>query len=870
MLARKTRQLSGLFKAKQDKKVADFLLRDFDTDESARASACKNAYSLLAKHQVLGALAFFVLARRIDDALHLLLHNLEEMHLAVVLVRLAAASPQEETALLHSLLTDTVIPFAEARGDRGLLHLCLWRLSRPAAAAAALWIRDPSCAHLTAVEGQVASSSRTPGLLSRLTAATDQETTGSSNAVGEPVGSRVHPATLALLETMTSRYRHLHGMWLPVPREALCIAVVRALLADGCAALAAPVLAPLRRGGDGALSERAASADALDALCISVCLAKAAELIRAEGSRHACTGENQVDLSRFIRLLRGIVDALDVDLAAVSPLLVRFALSRGFWRLGHALVTDEWHGSCSSRDSALASVALHPFTCAMAGSISHLVAHTVAQQVLEMAVLPDSLWSTAERKGKCLQLILHGLTVANDGNTGALAVLAACVMVTHFTLLCARNDFAALRALLLANEAAADESNAAAFAWLMRVCNPADFSVGGSTVLASSADQSRAGVGCGEGRASGGVREAQGRYGADGTRRRRRAWKGRAGDVRRVDGGRDTDDSCEEDDADGGGGWGRDEEAKERKEVQKMTVGVAEKCLMWVLVLRFRHRLRLALTAPLDSTEEAPAPSDAFDDDASQSASAQHSPQATAKRGLEGRRLKVTPGGRPLESGNDETERGIVSPRAPRHVPTPDAWDSASSSSGSDAGRAAAASWSASPGTHFFADLSMSWQRLKPNTTNATPPKPKPSSKSKQSSSSSSSSSFSSIKHHLKDAMQRAHARKADARAAAASSHPTSTFSTRRGATPALSLNINTSYATTQSSRNATPPLGAGPISPPEVSRMRWREGSSPTSTTRLAGGAGGVDISTGMCSCQKRPLVSVKRVLLLVSKKTY
>ena len=425
MLARKTRQLSGLFKAKQDKKVADFLLRDFDTDESARASACKNAYSLLAKHQVLGALAFFVLARRIDDALHLLLHNLEEMHLAVVLVRLAAASPQEETALLHSLLTDTVIPFAEARGDRGLLHLCLWRLSRPAAAAAALWIRDPSCAHLTAVEGQVASSSRTPGLLSRLTAATDQETTGSSNAVGEPVGSRVHPATLALLETMTSRYRHLHGMWLPVPREALCIAVVRALLADGCAALAAPVLAPLRRGGDGALSERAASADALDALCISVCLAKAAELIRAEGSRHACTGENQVDLSRFIRLLRGIVDALDVDLAAVSPLLVRFALSRGFWRLGHALVTDEWHGSCSSRDSALASVALHPFTCAMAGSISHLVAHTVAQQVLEMAVLPDSLWSTAERKGKCLQLILHGLTVANDGNTGALAVLAA-------------------------------------------------------------------------------------------------------------------------------------------------------------------------------------------------------------------------------------------------------------------------------------------------------------------------------------------------------------------------------------------------------------------------------------------------------------
>ena len=136
---------------------------------------------------------------------------------------------------------------------------------------------------------------------------------------------------------------------------------------------------------------------------------------------------------------------------------VRFALSRGFWRLGHALVIDVWQGSRSSMDSALASVAFHPLTCAMAASISHLVGRTVAPQILDMGALPDSVLSTVERKGKVLQLILHGLTVANDGNIGALAVLAACVMVTHFTLLCARNDFAALRALLLDNEAAADE-----------------------------------------------------------------------------------------------------------------------------------------------------------------------------------------------------------------------------------------------------------------------------------------------------------------------------------------------------------------------------------------------------------------------------
>jgi len=274
---------------------------------------------------VQGALAFFVLARRLDDALHLLLGNLAEMHLAVVLVRLAAVSPQEETILLHSLLTDTVIPFAEARGDRGLLHLCFWRLSRPAAAAAAMWIRIPSSSHLAAVESKLASVSRT-GLLSRLTAAAEDATGSGQGASEEAVCSRVHPATIALIATMTSRYPHLRGMWVPVPREPLCIAVVRSLLADGCAGLAEPILASLRQSGDGELSGRAVREGELDALCISVCLAKATELIRAEGSRHAgWWWGTQVDLSRIIRLLRGIVASLSVDIAAVSQLLVRFA-----------------------------------------------------------------------------------------------------------------------------------------------------------------------------------------------------------------------------------------------------------------------------------------------------------------------------------------------------------------------------------------------------------------------------------------------------------------------------------------------------------------------------------------------------------------
>jgi len=509
---------------------------------------------------------------------------------------------------------------------------------------------------------------------------------------------------------------------------------------------------------------------------------------------------------------------------------VRFALSRGFWRLGHALVIDEWQGSRSSRDSALASAAFHPLTCAMAGSISHLVGRTVAPQILDMGALPDSVLSTVERKGKVLQLILHGLTVANDGNIGALAVLAACVMVTHFTLLCARNDFAALRALLLDNEAAADESNAAAFAWLMRVCNPAQFTVGGTAESTPGLD--RAGFGFGVGRVSG-AGERQDRYGADGKRHRRRAWKTRAGEAGRVGGRGEADDSRDEDDDDKGDGWGSDEEAKDKdkKEVLRMTVGVAEKCLMWVLVLRFRERLRLALTAPLDNPEEPSA----------HPAHTAHLAEA-------------------FENACDESTHGRNGPLEERSFTFQgDTTDSASRSSSErerarDAGasRGLSTSWNAgSPATKaeeagakaakMLADLSASaWQRLKSSTTptanktesldrldlrqssdgsSSSNLKSSSSSSKLQSSSSSSlgllskssfsaksrSVSFENIKNHLKDAkhcalhlkdaMQRAHARTSDAAAAAASSHSSprshvtgekwsKIFSTSRGGTP--------------------------------------------------------------------------------------
>ena len=356
-----------------------------------------------------------------------------------------------------------------------------------------------------------------------------------------------------------------------------------------------------------------------------------------------------------------------------------------------------------------------------------------------------------------------------------------------FTLLCAREDFAALRALLLDNEAAADESNAAAFAWLMHVCNPAQFTVGGTAELKSGQD--RTGCGFGEGRVSG-AGERQDRYGADGKRHRRRAWKTRAGEAGRVGGRGDADDSRDEDEDDKVDGWGSDEEAKDKKEVLRMTVGIAEKCLMWVLVLRFRERLRLALTAPLDNPEESSAHPDA------------HLAEA-------------------LGNACDESTHGHHGPLEGRNLTSQvHSTDSESrSSSESDAGarRGLSVSWNAgSPATKaeeagaktakLLADLSASaWQRLKSSTARAANKtksldlrESSDGSKLKSSSSSSlgllskssfavksRSVSFENIKNHLKDAkLNLKDAMQRGAAAVAAASSQSSPLSTRRDSTP--------------------------------------------------------------------------------------
>lgn len=171
-----------------------------------------------------------------------------------------------------------------------------------------------------------------------------------------------------------------------------------------------------------------------------------------------------MDLSRLKEELHKLVALLQLELRHVRPLLVRFCLTRGFWRLAHALVTGYFGGAIDQRDGSLAAVAVHPLTSSMADSIAEIAfqvpvpislwapsAPTAGADVVcgalqldHLTVLPRAVLSRIERKGKFLQLILHSLTVDNTGNAGALSVLAACVMTTHFILIWSRKDFESL------------------------------------------------------------------------------------------------------------------------------------------------------------------------------------------------------------------------------------------------------------------------------------------------------------------------------------------------------------------------------------------------------------------------------------------
>eukprot|EP00960_Hanusia_phi_P027090 746638-Hanusia_phi.AAC.7 len=482
---------------------------------------------------------------------------MSELHLALLVVRLCTNDATDGEVKKQSVIREVILPHAYRRGDRGLLHACYWNMELFATSSVVLWsILDQE--RLESLEEQEEREKHKVGssLLTRL--GDDDDEGGGRREQREQdaessleVGPDLHPCTETLLQVVHKNPKMRikeRRICIPKPRDAdMKHAIIYSLTGDGCALFAESFFGKARSPPTSPQTQ---------ALACQICLARLAEMIRAEGSKHASTGENQVDLLKFKQVLLNTLDGLRVSLSLVTPLLVRFCLIRGFWRLAHALVTGFWEGSMTSRTETLAQVAIHPLTSAMADSITDRILY-----LDYMGNLPRSALSRLERKGKFLQLVLHSLSVDNHGDTGALAVLAASVMTVHFLLIWTRRDFDCLKELMTENEGIADDNYSAALSWLMQACNPSVFHIGSRKCKLSDASNSQLSM-------TSSISEPSQSFAS-------------------------LEDACTDDD-------NRSEQSDEgeRKTMKSLVDRCADSCLMWILVCKFLSRLRLALSGP--------------------------------------------------------------------------------------------------------------------------------------------------------------------------------------------------------------------------------------------------------------------------------
>lgn len=152
--------LLNLFRTSSNKKVADFLARDFEREEHRRAAA-KNAFALLGQHRYSLASAFFILAEQFEDAVGVLAREMGDPQLALLVARLldagsassgssgvgglpatVAAGPAAGAAttcpgrLARHVLKEELLPMAESCGEAAAQALVLQLLGDTPAAAA--------------------------------------------------------------------------------------------------------------------------------------------------------------------------------------------------------------------------------------------------------------------------------------------------------------------------------------------------------------------------------------------------------------------------------------------------------------------------------------------------------------------------------------------------------------------------------------------------------------------------------------------------------------------------------------------------------------------------------------------------------------
>ncbi|GMR60970.1 hypothetical protein PMAYCL1PPCAC_31165, partial [Pristionchus mayeri] len=117
---RKKNVLTHLFKSSSNQMMMDFFMQDFSTEHWKKA-AQKNAFVLMSKQRFAHAAAFFLLAGSLKDALQTILAKLNDIQLAMVVLRLyetdtEAMNQHMREMLCREILDQSVEQFEESRG----------------------------------------------------------------------------------------------------------------------------------------------------------------------------------------------------------------------------------------------------------------------------------------------------------------------------------------------------------------------------------------------------------------------------------------------------------------------------------------------------------------------------------------------------------------------------------------------------------------------------------------------------------------------------------------------------------------------------------------------------------------------------------
>ncbi|XP_050067707.1 dmX-like protein 2 isoform X2 [Anopheles maculipalpis] len=136
MAMKKKSVVWGLFRSKKDEKMTQFFANNFSEDRWRKA-ALKNAFALLGKQRFEHAVAFFLLANSLNDALEVCLTKLEDLQLALVITRLYEGEHDPTPPSFKKLLFEEVLgcdkngenqDLSRAHPDPFLRSMALWIL----------------------------------------------------------------------------------------------------------------------------------------------------------------------------------------------------------------------------------------------------------------------------------------------------------------------------------------------------------------------------------------------------------------------------------------------------------------------------------------------------------------------------------------------------------------------------------------------------------------------------------------------------------------------------------------------------------------------------------------------------------------------